>query len=267
MSGDSPEDEEGQENEPRASHEAVDGIFHGPPVSKEYIAAKQAVIFDKEYERQRDERREFAEYIMGVACKRTGMTEEQIRTAWQGLDIPRVMPNGRNSPEIHAKSLMQTAGVPILHMENMLHPKPSPLLDFVGDFVKSPERVLILSGDKGIGKTAVACWALSKVEGLFVKAAKLLSIAFEDAAALRQLTKVRFVVLDDLGAEIHDEKGHWLRVFNDLFDDWYGNKTRLIITTNLNAERFKDAYGERVADRVRESGRFKLIAGESMRGK
>lgn len=38
-----------------------------------------------------------------------------------------------------------------------------------------------------------------------------------------------------------------------------------IITSNLSPDGFAKRYGERVIDRIRENGRVRQIAGESMR--
>jgi DNA replication protein DnaC len=62
-----------------------------------------------------------------------------------------------------------------------------------------------------------------------------------------------------------DDKGWFVRALASIVDARYAACLKTIMTTNLNAERFKATYGERIADRIRESGRFRDVAGQSVR--
>jgi len=53
---------------------------------------------------------------------------------------------------------------------------------------------------------------------------------------------------------------------DELVDTYYGDQRPLLITTNLDREAFKSRYGQRIADRLRECGRWFSIASESLRG-
>ena len=79
----------------------------------------------------------------------------------------------------------------------------------------------------------------------------------------------KLMVIDDLGIEYLDKNGNFLQRLDELLDERYSNFRKTIITTNLNADAFKDRYGERVADRMREGftwgGGFIELADDSMR--
>jgi DNA replication protein DnaC len=77
------------------------------------------------------------------------------------------------------------------------------------------------------------------------------------------------MVIDDLGVEYLDKNGNFLQRLDELIDERYSNYRQTIITTNLNVKAFKERYGERVADRIREGfefgGAFMELAESSMR--
>jgi DNA replication protein DnaC len=75
------------------------------------------------------------------------------------------------------------------------------------------------------------------------------------------------LVIDDLGEEFNDTKGNFLAVLDEAVSDRIANLRPTVITTNLDVEAFKLRYGARVTDRIRGSGRWFAVAGESMRGR
>jgi DNA replication protein DnaC len=74
-------------------------------------------------------------------------------------------------------------------------------------------------------------------------------------------------VLDDLGSEYADAKGNFLVNLDELIDTFYGDKRPLLITTNCTDSEFKQRYGARIVDRIRECGSFYGIRTASLRGK
>ena len=125
--------------------------------------------------------------------------------------------------------------------------------------------VLVLSGDPGSGKTvAAAWWALQRAHpARFVRAASFAAQSRYDEEKRNMLDGA--LVLDDLGAEYNDAKGSFLVDLDELVDSFYGNRRPLVITTNLDPEPFKQKYGERIVDRLRECSVWKSVGNTSLR--
>jgi DNA replication protein DnaC len=135
---------------------------------------------------------------------------------------------------------------------------------------KPSERcVLVLSGSPGCGKTVAAThWALhNRHSAVFVRAATFAASSRYERAERNSWLQASALVLDDLGNEYADVKGSLISDLDELVDTYYGDNRPLLITTNLDRESFKARYGQRITDRLRESGKWFSIASESMRGK
>lgn len=147
--------------------------------------------------------------------------------------------------------------------------------------------VTVLSGGPGTGKTTAAAWWLHayvtdpecwnevdswgsppKPKGIpvFVTAARLARWPRYNEAEMDRLIRAPRLVIDDLGAEFLDEKGSFRALIDEVVNERYANRRPTVITTNLDVEPFKDRYGERVADRIRESGKWMGLGKVSMRG-
>lgn len=133
--------------------------------------------------------------------------------------------------------------------------------------------VLLLCGSPGCGKTLASVRGLGDAlehsavtSGLFVKAfelSRLSMFAVEDKIRMAAISRTRFLVLDDLGAEmLHDGLRPML---DELIDARYQSGSRTILTTNLDPQAFKARYGERIADRIREVGRVVVCGDKSLR--
>lgn len=220
-------------------------------------------------EEKRDEMplEEFMRRMVAVACKATGMTEEQLRerAASMGADIPQPKPTEYSREAVAAR------GVPETHLENVYDrvPVECDALKWVRETLTGNRHLLVLSGGVGVRKSGSACWALVKRPGRYVKASRLSALAsshLDDERALySSLFRCQTLVIDDLGGEYVDDKGFFVKVIAELVDERYERKLVTIITTNLDAAKFKATYGERVADRIRERGRFVDIKGASVR--
>ena len=126
--------------------------------------------------------------------------------------------------------------------------------------------IVCLSGGPGVGKTiAAGRWLWERGRGRFMKSARLARVNRYDRDEMRQLLAQPALVLDDLGTEFVDNKGNFHAIVDELIDYRYDYGLPLVITTNLSGVDFKARYEERIADRIRESGRFVEIAGDSMR--
>ncbi len=143
--------------------------------------------------------------------------------------------------------------------------------------VERGDELLVLSGPRGLGKTTAAAWWLcqprrrcefvSTTAVRFVDAGLLSRWPRYDNTKMRELTRCRALVIDDLGIEFSDTKGAFVSLFDEVVNNRYASELPTMITTNLVAKAFKSRFGERVADRVRESGKFIALNGESLRGR
>ena len=135
--------------------------------------------------------------------------------------------------------------------------------------------LLVLSGPVGCGKTTAAGrWLIgARDRGTLItpKPRRFLPIAecarlnrFSDEALI-PIEHAKALVLDDLGAEYLDDKGALASLLESIIDARYRHVLPTVITTNLRSAAFKERYGERVADRIRECGEFVELQGGSLR--
>lgn len=153
----------------------------------------------------------------------------------------------------------------------------TPALASVRSAVAAGTKLLALSGPPGIGKTTAACWWLVHARGraslvqprpaLFVRAGQLSRWPRFKEDRMRDLERARALVLDDLGVEFDDTKGALRSLLDDLVDARYAAELPTLLTTNLSGVAFKQRYHERIADRLRGSGGFVPLRGESLRGR
>lgn len=131
------------------------------------------------------------------------------------------------------------------------------------------ESVLVLSGSPGCGKTvAAAWWALRQPNApTFVRATTFAASSRYDRETRATWFGASALVLDDLGTEYLDAKGSFLVDLDELMDVFYGDRKPLLITTNCALSTFRDRYGARVVDRLRECGAFCSLADPSLRSK
>jgi DNA replication protein DnaC len=144
----------------------------------------------------------------------------------------------------------------------------SPALVAVRDWLDTGKTFLVLGGNVGVGKTVAAAWALSERAGIFRKASQITRMSQFDAEAWDRLYRAGLLVVDDLGTEPHDQGGWGLSALLDLFDRRYEERARTILTVNVTVDTFRERYGKdggRFLDRLRESGTWFNVAGESRR--
>jgi len=144
---------------------------------------------------------------------------------------------------------------------------------------------LVLSGGPGCGKTVAAvAWVIAYVRDkalwskdicdqprfsaggpIWVTAARLARWERYDEDAMRKLLSTPRLVIDDLGGEYLDKGGFYASLLDEIVNERQSEGKPTIMTTNLNAEAFKVRYGERIADRIREGGRFVECGSASLR--
>lgn len=144
---------------------------------------------------------------------------------------------------------------------------PVPAITRLRDAVGDDLGVCVLSGPKGSGKTVGATWWAAQRRGRvgFIRASTFATTSrYQDREARAELL-AHPLVLDDLGAEYVDAKGSFLTDLDELLDTFYGDMRPLVITTNCTGDEFRKRYGERIADRLRECGRWISLTGDSFR--
>lgn len=196
------------------------------------------------------------------------------------------------------RARLEGRGIPAKYIDHLLAGK---LLDTTAmqtarAFLGDPEmRILVLSGSKGCGKTLAASWIAAQespdvffdraryratpvwpndLHPRFIDAAQLARLPRYESEIMVPLERCSMLVIDDLGMEYADKKGAFHSLLDGLINSRYAARVRTVITTNVSAkvnperpgEDFKARYGERIADRIREDGRFMEIAEPSLRG-
>lgn len=169
--------------------------------------------------------------------------------------------------------------------------------------IEAGDDLIVLSGLRGSGKTVAAVeWlrqqlerdAHARIDGkdypgqafeagwsapedgqpsylvappVFLTATALARWSHYNEDEVRRLLQAPYVVIDDLGFEYLDKNGFYLSLLDEVVDTRYAQRLKTVMTTNLTAADFKARYGERIADRIREAGRFINVSIPSMRKK
>jgi DNA replication protein DnaC len=100
---------------------------------------------------------------------------------------------------------------------------------------------------------------------MFIEADDVIRTSIEDKPRWEAILAAPLVVFDDLGTERRDDKAVFLSAFSRLLNTAYSQRRRLLITCNITPQVFKQVYGERELDRLREAGKWSTIGGESVR--
>lgn len=138
----------------------------------------------------------------------------------------------------------------------------------LGSWDPTSRNVLVVSGDKGCGKTVAATWwaRRQRCTPRFVRSSTFAASSRYDREKRDAWLAAPALVLDDLGTEYLDDRGSFLVDLDELIDVFYGDRRPLIVTTNLKIDKFRSRYGARIEDRLRESAAFFAATGGSMRG-
>jgi hypothetical protein len=138
-------------------------------------------------------------------------------------------------------------------------------------------RILVLAGGTGGGKTTAAAWIALKGNDRmpgFIRASELERRGRYDKDLRTWVPERTSLVIDDIGAEVLDGKGVFRSFLDEIVDDFYSSKRRLILTTNLKGKiddahraecaaagrepepQFRERYGDRVRSRVIQIGQW-----------
>lgn len=169
----------------------------------------------------------------------------------------------------YREASLEAMGVPRRLWEQLDMLDETDATRIVAEWDRGPKSTLVLEGGVGTGKTvAAADWIARRGAGLFRKARDVATLSSFDCAAWRELAEVPRLVIDDVGTEPLDDKGWALSSLLGLLDRRYDADLATVITTNLSFETMRARYGidgGRFLDRLRESGRWFKLSGESLR--
>lgn len=215
---------------------------------------------------------DFMNRMIELAMKQTRMSREEIEAAAVAMRETREEDfgmKGRNDrPD---RGVVAARGVPELHLCNIYDRAPveCDALAAVREFLDGSKTFLAMAGKPGVRKTGSACWALTQGPGTFTTARDAVRVSAsqlpEEQEWWRRIRKTGLLILDDVGNQYFDQKGFGKSAIASLLDDRYAGKLKTIVITNLDWNDFKAEVGERVADRIRESGRWLPLGGESVR--
>lgn len=132
------------------------------------------------------------------------------------------------------------------------------------------ERVgttLMLAGNRGTGKSHLACAAIQALApsrfGLYLTTMGLLRMVREtwrkdakrsEGEVLAELARVDLLVVDEVGVQ-YDTEGERVLLF-EILDRRYLDLKPSILITNLRLDDFRSFVGERITDRLRETGKW-----------
>ena len=128
---------------------------------------------------------------------------------------------------------------------------------------------LALSSTTGLGKSVAALWALSHRGGEYLRAAAIAEWPLGNPPELGHFVAVDVLILEELGREA--DIGPMLDRVRELLAARIESGRPTLVTTNLplapvkNGESFSSRYGEHLYDRVRGSGQYVALRGESLR--
>jgi DNA replication protein DnaC len=181
---------------------------------------------------------------------------------------------------VERRKLLRENGFPLIALDGAMLEQPldTPALRLARSFAEGRKRVLVLAGGLGSGKTTAATWyALAGISAApaFLRAGELEARGRYDKELRSWLRARSLLVVDDIGAEVLDDKGVFGSLLDEIVDAFYGDRKPLIMTTNLRPRlkdgekgepQFIERYGKRIASRLREVGQWADCGNVDLRG-
>jgi hypothetical protein len=181
---------------------------------------------------------------------------------------------------IEKKLLLERIGLPRLALEFDGDVDQTAAMAAVGMGI----TLLVLSGSPGTGKTFAAVrWIVDYVNDsknwtppgvvhrmlgrppVWTTGPSLSRWDHWDPEQMAKLLRAPRLVIDDLGTEFLDKGGFYASLLDEVINQRYEASLPIVITTNLDKDGFKARYGERIADRIRQSGKAMGCGNQSMR--
>ena len=167
---------------------------------------------------------------------------------------------------------LESAGVGARSLEAASAALDTEAMRATRDWLESGATWLVLCGARGTGKTVAATWAVREAvrtggTAAFRRASELakLSMFDEGAKEMTRLRGVGLLVLDDYGAEVASDYAR--AQLHELLDARHEDFGRTVLTSNLAWRGVAERMGERLTDRLQQSGRVvELRVRASMRG-
>lgn len=139
----------------------------------------------------------------------------------------------------------------------------------VQNFADSGRKVLLLTGDIGVGKTVASAWLLARRGGEYLRAERACGLfmarygePFEEQKRLKRTREL--VVIDELGTE--RDPAQMMSVLLEVIDERRWKYQQTILVGNLNFEDFSARYSDkRFWSRVRQCGSYTTATGEDLR--
>ena len=138
---------------------------------------------------------------------------------------------------------------------------------WANEYPRCEYRDLVLTGGTGLGKTfllrSMAERLIEKdVNVLIISAYRMLEILrksyFENDRSAAELLDAEVLMIDDLGSEPMMQNITVEQLFN-LINERQNRGLSTVISTNLDMSRFRERYTERIASRLRDSRRCKIM--------
>ena len=172
-----------------------------------------------------------------------GMTPEEMRRA---IDAIR---RGDGLPVTSIDRLVDQRGVPSRLWVVAQNPRGTACVRLVRELLDGKGCILVLSGHTGCGKSSAAAFALADRTGIWIHAPDLARPPLDGNNGDDRMRYCGLLVLDDVGTE-YSPRGYAANRICSVLEHREGNRRPTIVTTNLTAEQFKAAYGERLASRL-----------------
>lgn len=206
--------------------------------------------------------------------ERLGLWEQTIEGREYEAEIAEQRARDAEAERAHQRrELVKHAQIPNHYLRQFAARPPAPTEAMLA--VQQKATLLVLAGLRGCGKTTAAlAWLMDYINApvtpyrapRFTTAAALARGNKYDEGRMSGLLSAPRLVIDDLGMEYADERGFFASTLDELIDGRYSAERPVVITTNLVMEKFVLRYGERIRDRIRESGAYVELSNASLRG-
>ena len=194
--------------------------------------------------------------VDGLGTRFATVEKQLARMAeWTPSELAAAVRRAREQvglPVTSELDLLINYGVPLARAQDALTRDPSTQgMVLAARLGRGEGRILILASNAGRGKSTAAAYALTFRPGLWVNSPQLARIDDGEPGTVRDsdMLRAELLVIDDVGTE-HSPGGFAASRLNHVVTVREGMRKPTLITTNLETERFKTVYGDRIASRA-----------------